>query len=255
MKKTLITLLALAGVASADAITSSLSFTGGENTYLAGSSYGSLTLSTDMTTGKSTNGVITFNPSVAVMGNAGDYWGTLDHTVSLWVETASLSQDTLLFGYYTAASNIIGYYWNAESSTISFGRGQLADGAFTYKSEDAHQVESSDSISSYISGGDALTNITIAADSTNQYAHTTATVWVNGSEVGTTDFFYTDGGKGESSVNYLVGDATYGTIYLTNEKLTTAEQIANFAAPIPEPATATLSLLALAGLAVRRRRK
>ena len=254
MKKTLITLMALAGLARADAITSSLSFTGGENTYLAGSSYGSLTLSTDMTTGKSTNGVITFNPSVAVMGNAGSYWGTLDHTVSLWVETASLSQDTLLFGYYTASDNIIGYYWNAESSTISFGRGQLADGAFTYKSNDANQVVSSKSINSYISGGDALTNITIAADCINGYAHTTATVWVNGSEVGTTDFFYTDGKTGET-LNYLVGDATYGTIYLTNEKLTTAEQIANFAAPIPEPATATLSLLALAGLAARRRRK
>ena len=53
--------------------------------------------------------------------------------------------------------------------------------------------------------------------------------------------------------NYIVGDASYGTIAITNRTLTTSKEIAGLA--IPEPATATLSLLALAGLAARRRRK
>ncbi len=256
MKKTIVVLFALAGVVSAEVVTSSLPFTGGENTYLAGSSYGSLTLSSDMTTGKSTTGAISFDPSVALMGNAAVdpfYWGASNNTVSLWVETSSLAQDTLLFGYYTNSTQAIGYYWNADTSTISFGRGTWSEGQFTYNATTEGQMENSNSLSSYISEGDPLTNITIAVDTFGGYANAKATVWVNGSKIGTTDTFYTDGNGG--TLKYIVGDATYGTISLINETLTTAEQIANFAAPVPEPTTATLSLLALAGLAVRRRRK
>lgn len=256
MKKTIIALALLScGVLTANAstdIVSSVSFTGGENTYLAGTTYGDLTLSTDMTTGKSASGSITFDPAINVMGNAGSYFGALDHTVSLWVETSSLSSDTLLFGYYAGSTNsCVGYYWNAATSTISFGRGQWNDGQFTYSQTSAGQMENSSSLSSYIAGSGSLTNITIAFDCINQYAHATATVWVNGTEIGTTNTFYTDCNSGPDT-NYIVGDATYGTIAITNRTLTTSKEIAGLA--IPEPATATLSLLALCGLAARRRR-
>ena len=261
MKKTLIAFALFAStVMAADSVTGSVSLTGGENIYHAGTSYGDLTLSKDMETGRSTNGAITFTPSVEALGNGtsnGSWFGVKNHTVSLWVESASLSSDCLLFGYYSGdKAKSVGYYWDAETSSITIGRGSWVDGVFTFSQMGAGHQESITGLNTYYTGGDGLTNITIAVERTDDYyANGTATVWVNGKKAGTTGVFYSDihGGKPTS---YLVGDASYGTIALTNETLTTAEQIKGLATPaVPEPATATLSLLALAGLAARRRRK
>ena len=106
----------------------------------------------------------------------------------------------------------------------------------------------------YLTGG--LTNITIAVDNFNQWCHATATIWVNGTNIGTTDMFYTDGAPLTSNATYTVGNAIYGTVALTDQVLTTTDAVASLAGAvvIPEPATATLSLLALAGLCARRRR-
>ena len=253
--------MALAGVAAAATVTTSASFTGGENTYIAGSSYGDLTLSSNMETGSSTNGVVTFTPSVEILGNGtenGSWYGVKNNTVSLWVETSSLSNDVLLFGYYSgSAEKSIGYYWDAETSTITFGRGSWDSNArsFTFSSTGSGQQESSQSLSAYFTPQDGLANFTISVNRTNDYyANGTATIWVNGKNAGSTNAFFSDI-DGGAPTSYFVGEATYGTIAVTNENLTTAQQIANFAAPVPEPTTATLSLLALAGLAARRRRK
>ncbi len=261
MKKTIIALMALAGVAAADTVTTRVSFTEGENTYLAGSSYGDLTLSSNMETGSSENGVITFTPSVEILGNgttSGSWYGVKNNTVSLWIETSSLSNDVLLFGYYSrSAGNSIGYYWDADTSTITFGRGtwNSSERSFTFSKSGSGHQESSQSLSTYFSAQDELTNFTISVERTDDYyANGTATIWVNGKNAGSTKAFYSDI-NGGNPTSYFVGGATYGTIAVTNENLTTAQQIANFAAPVPEPTTATLSLLALAGLAARRRRR
>lgn len=256
MKKTLITLLALGSVAMGDSVTSSVSFTGGTNTYLAGSTFGDITLNMDMTTGTSVNGSIIFTPAVEALGNLGDKWlGAVDHTVSLWVETASLENDGLLFSMYTTnKTQTLGYYWNAANSTITFGRGTLNDSGFTFNNSGTGQQESSADLSSYFSSTDGLTNITIALNrGIDYYANSTATVWVNGKNAGTTNTFYTDM-SGSAATNYVVGNATYGTIAITNQTLTTADQVKDLAL-VPEPTTATLSLLALCGLAARRRRR
>ena len=250
MKKTLITLLALAGVASAG--TGTTTFTGGTNTYQAGTTYGDFMLTSSMTTGSGNNSAITFNPNVDLRFKD-TYDGVKDHTISLWVETDSLATDCLLFAC-SPVDKTIGYVWDAETKTISFGRGVVTDGSFTFSSTDSKQMASSVALGDYLTGG--LTNITIAVDNFNQWCHAKATIWVNGTNIGTTDMFYTDGGAITSNTTYTVGNAIYGTVALTDQVLTTTDAVASLAGAvvIPEPATATLSLLALAGLCARRRR-
>ncbi|MBR2145693.1 MAG: PEP-CTERM sorting domain-containing protein, partial [Akkermansia sp.] len=53
----------------------------------------------------------------------------------------------------------------------------------------------------------------------------------------------------------LVSEATYYSDTLSKAQALTAAKISSYNIAVPEPATATLSLLALAGLAARRRRK
>ena len=251
MKKTLIAVLALAGI-TVGADVGVAEFTGG-TTYKAGTSYGALTLSYDMTTGVDSNLGITFSPNVNIK-SSWEWFSAGDYTVSLWVDSASLTSNQILFGYCGSwksnASGYNGLTWNAESKTLTLGQGEwkAADKTFTYT-----QSSVSGDLSSYITDG--LTNITLAASSAYN-GKMTADIWINGSKVDTLATYNGDMQNGNAQMQYFVGlnGASFGNIILTNEKLSTAEQI-KYLATVPEPSTATLTLLALFGLATCRRRK
>ena len=254
MKKTIITLLALAGVATA-ADSGSTSFTGG-TTYKAGATYGNLELKESMTTGTYSSLGITIAPNVNIKSNWG-WFSAGDYTVSIWVDSDSLESNQILFGYCGSWSgNAKGYNgltWNAQSNTLTLGKGEWKADAKTFTYTDSSV---SSDLSSYITDG--LTNITLAVDSATN-GKMTADLWINGTKIETLATYAGDMQNSADQMKYFVGKngATYGTIFLTNEQLTSASDIAALAGAnlVPEPTTATLSLLALAGLAARRRRK
>ena len=265
MKKTLVTFFAITGIASAADVGSS-SFTGG-NTFKADSTYGQLTLNAAMTTGNDTDGIgITFSPNVDILSpnsKGGRYFAD-DYTVSLWVETASLSSNQVLFGYCCSwSSNTTGYNgltWNATDKTLTVGRGEWKDAENKFNYQGGDNQSTTTSLESYLSG--KLTNITLAVQNVlADWGHQQVDVWINGQKVETLNRYFGDMTTTEDNykgIQYFVEQgAKYGTISITNEYLTTAESIASLAGAriVPEPTTATLSLLALAGLAARRRRK
>ena len=114
---------------------------------------------------------------------------------------------------------------------------------------------------------------TFTADSYGQFDvnMTAGTLWTNGKTITLTGNFDTSGltGSGEivlydaSGLSYNGGGTTFdvsGITLNTSEKVTAEiitrdNKVAISYQVVPEPATATLSLLALCGLAARRRRK
>lgn len=252
MKKTLITLMVLAGAAVA-ADTQYVDFSG-KGTIEAGATFGAITLEEAMSYGSPTgwNGQFGKTPDVNITGGnffAGDY------TLSLWVKTASLSTtgNTLLFAYSgSTSSNTHGYngiVWDGANKTLTIGRGD-----FTANNMQIAWAGTDYSTSNALTFQGDMVNFTIAVS--GKSGSQTATIYVNGTESGTLASYNgnMNGGNASTQMGYYVNNnLQYGTIGLTNEKLGSSEEVIAFA--IPEPATATLSLLTLAGLAARRRRK
>ena len=227
--------------------------TGGTVYASAGSTYGSLTLNYDMTTGKPSS----FNAYSTTLNSVVNIYGgnfyAKDYTVSLWLTTAQLTSDKMLFAYCgltgSDAAGYNGITWNSASNTITLGQGNYVanDHSITYSSN----KQTSNAIT--LSPGDDLINLTFSVVGAN--GSQTATIWVNGKNVQTLASY--DGNMNNSAdpIKLLFDtNTTYGRIAITNEALTTAAQIATLA-NMPEPTTATLSLLALVGVAARRRRK
>lgn len=123
----------------------------------------------------------------------------------------------------------------------SFGHAITLWGA-EYNDEDGklEKLWLTDSDDYYINyGGDRLfdANVTISEDG-KVYIFTEKVTWVDADNPN----------KSWYTTQYEAGKGYYvDSVYLLNPKA--------FSVPVPEPATATLSLLALAGLAARRRRK
>ena len=255
MKKTIIILLTLTGVASA-ADVQYVDFSG-EGTVNAGTTIGNITLSEDMTYGSPSQWYDQFGTTPSVNITGGNFYAG-DYTLSLWVDTNSLSTtgNTLLFAYSgSTSSNAQGYngiMWNGADQTITMGRGN-----FTANNMNIAWDSTNYSTSSALTLGEGLVNLTFAVS--NNGGNHTADIYINGVKTTTLDAYVAKmngGGAGTQMKYHLNTGVDYGTIGLTNEKLTTAEQVIEFASPtVPEPTTATLSLLALAGLAARRRRK
>lgn len=255
--KVLAFILALAATgAGMAADVASVTPTGGSVTASAGSTYGCLTLNSGMTTGSPSafnSYSSTLNSDVNIKG--GNFYAG-DYTVSLWLNTAQLTSDKVLFIYSgSTGSDTAGYNgitWNSASNTITLGQGNYV--ASTHSITYTANKQTSDAIT--LSPGDDLINLTFSVVGVN--SSQTATIWVNGEKVQTLASY--NGNMNNSADTMLLlfdTNTIYGRIGITNEALTTAEQVASLANAtyVPEPATATLSLLALSGLMVRRRRK
>lgn len=264
MKKTLIALLAMSGVAmAADVSISSHDFEG-TGTYKAGTEvFSGYELVNDMTTGTATNFTDAQEDLKSTNITIGDYY-IGNYTVSLWVETSSLEANHVIVAFSHTMSagglNYNGLLWNSENHTLTLGRGDFKAGNDTINFSGTPGV--SDDLSEYYSDKDSLVNFTLSSSGTDY--NQTVTLYVNGKSAYIYDSYDTrmnGSSQKEATETYTwvsKGGVNYGTVSLTNEALTTQADVLNFIGVqnknVPEPTTGTLSLLALAGLCARRRK-
>ncbi len=240
--------MAVAAFCAAPAFSATIIPTENTTTVAAGTTLGGITLNDDMDFGKLTSSSL--GSFVPVGGNfcAGDY------SISLWLDTTSLNTGsaTTLFGYLSTKPNSAyganALVWNAD------GKLMMADGNLN-TSTGAFNSNRGDTSENALSVGDKI-NITLSSVGASGDNGQNVSVYVNGSLFDTLVY---NGNMNNSTSGYLGTwintDLVWGTIQ-TNEGALDASQIADFInpAPIPEPATASLSLLGLAALMMRRRR-
>ncbi len=211
MKKTLIALMALAGVAAAATITEDTSMYKGGDLYSAAFEYS-----------------FTLGETFAVTG---DY--------------------DLLLAYYQindGSNYTVNAFKLTSGGVLTLDRGKtltLTDGALT----DASTLGTVHNSSTFTAGGEAYT-LTTPGTYTIQYLggtndHAAANLLLDGVTVAT----FTGGAHNMNGAGNGTELFNAGTIFYNVNAAVTA------APAVPEPTTATLSLLALAGLAARRRRK
>ncbi|MBR3902773.1 MAG: PEP-CTERM sorting domain-containing protein [Akkermansia sp.] len=217
MKKTLIALMALAGVAAATDLTGE-KFNEALQQALADASY-TLGNAFEITTqlsgiGNLNSGIVTLADNYYIVNQSHSYWG---------LNSAD-------------SNNLTGNSaWTLE----------VTDNTYTYTSTEGElpilwTQNSTGTGSAMRTVGSAL-GVTIASDGTDSFITLTYT----GSDI--TDVFVLKGSvldASEIAFKNNIGSVSSATLTLNGQTYA-----------IPEPATATLSLLALAGLAARRRRK
>lgn len=274
MKKTLITLMALAGMASATEMTDGLvawwTFDNGATGY---TSYTNFTGHVD--TGLSTNhmhteGGVDGNGYISTHYQTVDENGNpkaqaMDFYTSMSGMNISASSFTLSFkvkgvtaDYRTLFSMNIGSLGQANMQLENSNNGSdtciyLPNNRTLELTEDAARAA--------MRGSDGWANVILTGDGT------TLTLYVD-DFVATFDYSGTTGDLSNFQLGSLWGDgsrrveAQYDDLAIWNRVLSTEEvsllskgAVADGTLTIPEPTTATLSLLALAGLAARRRRK
>ena len=235
MKKTLITLLALAGVASADTLLS-LDFT----------------TATDVPAGWTTG---QWNGSNTPHYTFGENGATVYHPwkqnyIETAVDITSTSTYDITYTLYNSVEDTGNmFYLSSDSYSIVIGN--------SYNSNSEVYVGTLDSA---VGAGFVCfqtgtgTNPTVLANSTgfNVSGDITYSLTLNGSDL-SISATSTSGSTWSTTVSGLtatdfnkvgfIADGAGGTVGVKNISI------------VPEPATATLSLLALAGLAARRRRK
>lgn len=203
-------------------------------------------LGKDMTFGSLSNSSIP-NNSIPYGGN----FYASSYTISLWLDTSSLTEgtQTALFGYYgtNAAQNsgANALYLTSEAK-LGMGEGSLntSNGSFTQNRGDVSET------SVVLNGG--LLNVTLSVTGVDRSQ--SVDVYVNGSLFATLSYNGNMDGNRNPIASWINPDLTWGEIKWTNEKLG-AEQIAGFAGlQVPEPASASLGILGLAALMMRRRR-
>lgn len=264
MKKTLIAFFALSGLAMA---ASETVFTGtGEDLLSLSVSFGDITSAIvyESPVSNPVTAQIDHSESTSNVHFHGGNTFASDYTVSMWISTDSLKAltgngqflfaygGTLATGTDTYGSNAIQFAWDEATGqgTLTIGRGRLdQDTKVMTFAPNAGDKKSA----TFALGEGALTNITVAVTGANQSQ--TATLYVNGGEAITLDSYNGNmNGNASHWSMFLNTGVEYGQVVLADTKVTEPSGLRALMY-IPEPATATLSLLALAGLAVRRRRK
>lgn len=237
----------------------------GSHTYKAGTTvFSGYELVSSMTTG-STNSFQAAKDDLKTTNiTMGDYF-IGNYTVSLWMETSSLNSDHMIVAFsHDTKSNSYGYNgltWDAANKKLTLGRGDFKAAQDTIVFSDGPGA--SDDLSSYYSPNDSLVNFTLSSSGTDH--NQTVTLYVNGKTAYTYSPYNTkmNGGGGvaipETYTWVNQNGVKYGTVKLTNEALENEAQVLSFIgvknASVPEPTTGSLSLLALAGLCARRRKK
>ena len=265
MKKTIITLLALAGVAMADGTLLweldiqktgiTLSENSSSQVQLGSISTDGITLNDGSFTTSTTNS-LTLN-----LSNAGGL--QMQHGFSVAFKANLLSYDSgnewpIMFAVGEASD--YNYFFWASTPKAGWGEddkyGFDCTGAWSLKDEN-------DKVIGGTPGGDVELNVErsyVITMDTSDVTKPVLTLYVDGVEAATRVFGSQQGNK--QAVDYLCfGSSTAGE---TRKYEATFSQVQMYSgvlsqsqitALVPEPATATLSLLALAGLAARRRRK
>lgn len=243
MKKTIITLLALAGVAAAvdnapieyDAYILQLNNTGTKITSLT-STRGQIWFNEDAATLSSwmiefsldkLNGGndVLFATNFGTAGQGNERYGL---SVYSWFDQSgvTIGKDS---NHFTGAANLTFPSNPQLPVTLRLAYDAVGDKAYLYCVET-----------------DAITSVATTVD----YTLNGSTIG-GGSDVSGLGSFWTDGGKDNFTI-YTVTDMSA----LAGNADSFAEYVKTKTVPaVPEPTTATLSLLALAGLAARRRRK
>ncbi len=262
MKKTIIAILALSGIAMGE-VTVSTHTTSGSTTVAKGTEIADgVKIAEDMTFGSNSSFQAAKNDLVTTDITLGNYY-IGNYTISLWLTGDSFTNNHVLFTFsHSFNADSYGYnalVWDAENKAITLGRGNFGADADSVTFTD--NAGTATGLGEYISTAAEAVNITLASTQTGTTDDLqTATLYINGEKVHTFNQLTTkmNGGGGLAHPDTYTSlsqssTAKYGTVKLTNEALS-AEKISGFAGIVPEPATATLSLLALAGLAARRRR-
>ncbi|MBR5330756.1 MAG: PEP-CTERM sorting domain-containing protein [Akkermansia sp.] len=256
MKKTFITLLALAGVAmgettdllasSADWTLSSISLNDGvlKSDSHWGGPYAYYTLDTPITLNSNTSLELSYTMSFETCSDVG---GTV---------TLHSSSDVLAFGAKTwngsanDAPFCIGYSTNADAinaNAITFTQGKNSYKLTSYTETDktVGLTEQSDE------NGEIHTKVSHTIKETITWSDVeqkfVATIYIDGAEAGTQIM-------GDSYVLNKISVVSEGDSWKNSQPAFSNMQLTISTNAVPEPATATLSLLALAGLAARRRR-
>ena len=126
------------------------------------------------------------------------------------------------------------------------GDGNLntSNGSFTQDRGDVSET--------FVVLGGGLLNVTLSVTGADQSQ--SVDVYVNGSLLDTLSYNGNMNGNANPISSWINPNLTWGEVKWTNEKLG-AEQIAGFAGlQVPEPASASLGILGLAALMMRRRR-
>ncbi len=280
MKKTFITLLALAGVAGATPVTSIVDFGRTDNVDASADARMGLDTTAGWTEGGSPQTVnltslgdtakLTYSHTTAIGGAANNYTNA-EGSKNDWTDDLVSSQ--LPEGYGNS-------YIDGITVMCSGGNTSVITLAFTGLEAGTYDL----SIFGAYVGMDGYSNVTVnytAGDTSNSIwtAQQTATsgtyAWTSlDTTNGASSFAFTNGTPPRSNfvhgyqfetAGIVVGEDGLLTVTLSGDgsdwHRTPVNQVAlTFVSPaadsnIPEPTTATLSLLALAGLAARRRRK
>lgn len=263
MKKTIVALMALVGVASAasvgynsmtdeqkSGVQLAWDFSGGSASPVVGSVNETFTLSADGSAAHltSSDGTHPWSNSLTDSFSSGDF------TLSLDVNSFTANNWQALVSLYSVGGS-------GDSKCLQIGvntQGQLAifnevGGATGYASIDTE----GNILTGLVSGFSGASTLTLVSDMTNSK---TLSVYVDGKLVGSHSNW--SASTDQALMGIQVGSAFGGgrifpeaeisNITLWNKALSFSEVKALI---VPEPTTATLSLLALAGLAARRRRK
>ena len=237
MKKTLIALLALTGIAAADTSVMDTAVIGFTNFSSGVADYGTMvdaiTIST--TDSVTTLSGITFDTAMSDTNNRDSFSITL---VLDAAKIGSVSEFTSLAAAHYSASGAMGFGVNADGNI----KGQWGTSEYNWS---AGPMPTEGTITlTYVTGNHSGTN-----EGSRLYVGDSATYYTNNSlKTGNANYntikFNNLGGAIKQAYvhNYCLTQAQVGTLMAET-------------AAIPEPTTATLSLLALAGLAARRRRK
>lgn len=207
-------------------------------------------LGKDMTFGSLSSSVIP-GGSIPYGGN----FYASSYTISLWLDSSSLStgSQTALFGYFgsrpTGSDGANSLYLAADGK-LGMGVGTLttSTGAFSQSQSQLRGDLSESAIS--LTGG--LLNITLSV--TGGSGNQAVDVYVNGDFFDSLSYNGNMNGNQSSVTSWINPNLTWGEIQWTNEALA-ADRIAGFAGlQVPEPASASLGILGLAVMMMRRRR-
>ena len=244
MKKTLITLLALAGVAAA---TESTILTFGTSPSWATNSWDLTALSDNDSAGAKTSSLTLSDATYVSMSRTGGRFGIRGAENIEWTNTSVLDDMNSVLGITLSGQDI-----NALTYTATKAGGSTSTLTLNFAENNNIAV------------GDAMCFFFVVAMSNEEVSHnysgfniaglTNSSVrWATATGTGYNESAV-DAPNNQLTVIRVTGELESDTVSFSSNNAKNGWSMASYTV-IPEPTTATLSLLALAGLAARRRRK